>query len=75
MRINFTKLISESGEKLTKVQLAREMAAAGLFKNTRSAEITIQDIEHGRAKGIKWDLIRFLAARFNRPGSEIIEWQ
>lgn len=74
MRINFTKLIKESADKPAKTMLAKEMAEAGLFKNKRTAEITIQNIEQGRAKSIKWDLLKFLIKRFEIKGSEIIEW-
>ena len=37
MRIDFHKLIKQSGEKLTKADLAREMVAKGIFRNQVSA--------------------------------------
>lgn len=74
MKIDFTALIKESGEKLSKKALAREMSKEGLFKNTRSAENMIQFHQTGRAKGCDWDLLKFLCERFNRKGSDIIKW-
>jgi hypothetical protein len=74
MKILFEKLITESGENLTKRKLAKEMAEAGLFNNLRTAEVTIQNHIHGRSKYVRWDLIKWLAFRFNRKGTDIIQW-
>lgn len=74
MRVDFDKLIKESGEKFSKRQLAREMFEEGLFKSVRSAEMTIQYHIHGRAKSCDWELLKYLIKRFKRKGSEIIEW-
>jgi len=74
MKINFTRLIAESGEKLTKAQLAREMTEAELFGSQTSGELMIQRLQNGKAKSVKWDVIKWLVKRFNRPGAEIITW-
>ena len=75
MKIDFTKLIAESGEKLTKIQLAREMTAEGLFKNVRSAEMMIQYHQSGRAKSCDWVLLKYLCRRFKRKGADVINWK
>ena len=74
MRINFEKLIKESGEDLTVSKLAEEMAEAGLFRNKKSAYDMIHYHIKGKALGCDWALLKYLCARFKKKGSEIIEW-
>ena len=72
MRINFQKLITNSGQPLTKAQLAREMVAKGIFKNQVSAYNMIQYHERGEAKSIDYDLLQYLMNRFGLTMNEII---
>ena len=58
MRIDFEKLIKDSGEKLTKYKLAGEMADAGLFKNRKSAYDMILYNNAGKAKSLDIELIK-----------------
>ena len=74
MKIDFNKLLKESGENLSKRKLAIEMTNAGLFKNLRSAENMIQYHQKGQMKSVDWALLVFLAQRFNKTGCEIIQW-
>ena len=74
MRINFQKLITNSGQPLTKAQLAREMVAKGIFKNQVSAYNMIQYHERGEAMSVDYLLLAFLMQRFNiKSMDEIIE--
>ena len=73
MKINFQKLIAESGESLTKAQLAREMVAKGIFKNQVSAYNMIQFHERGEAKSIDYELLQFLMKRFKLTINQIIQ--
>jgi hypothetical protein len=72
MKIDFLKLITDSGEKLTKAELAREMVAKGIFKNQTSAYNMIQFHERGEAKSIDYELLQYLMERFNLTANEII---
>jgi len=72
MRINFQKIITNSGEPLTKAQLAREMVAKGIFKNQVSSYNMIQFHERGEAKSIDYELLQYLMERFNLTASQII---
>ena len=72
MKINFQNIITNSGEPLTKSQLAREMVKAGIFKNQVSAYNMIQYHERGEAKSIDYDLLRYLMNRFGLTMNEII---
>jgi hypothetical protein len=74
MKIDFTKLINESGEKFSKAALAREMVAEGLFKTEKSAINMIQYHQAGHAKSCGWELLKYLSRRFKCPGSGIIQW-
>lgn len=74
MRIDFTKLIKDSGEKLTKRKLAEEMFHAGIFKSKKSAINMIQYHQSGKAKSCDYALICYLVKRFNRKGTEILQW-
>ena len=74
MRINFEKLIKDSGEDITVSDLAREMASEGVFKNAKSAYDMIHFHIAGKAKGCDWELLKYLCARFNKKGAEIIQW-
>jgi hypothetical protein len=74
MKIDFKLLIKESGEDLTQSDLAREMVKAGIFENKHSAINMMQYHQSGKAKGCDWELLKYLAKRFNRKGSEIIQW-
>jgi hypothetical protein len=72
MKINFQKIITESGQSLTKAQLAREMVAQGIFKNQVSAYNMIQFHERGEAKSIDYELLQYLMKRFNLTASQIL---
>lgn len=72
MKINFQKIITNSGEPLTKAQLAREMVAKGIFKNQVSAYNMIQYHERGEAKSIDYELLLFLMNRFGLSIDKII---
>jgi hypothetical protein len=74
MKIDFKKLIEESGEKLTQVRLAREMFSKGIFNSERSAINMIQYHQTGKAKSCDYALLKYLVERFNRKGSEILQW-
>ena len=74
MRIDFEKLIKDSGEKLTKYKLAGEMADAGLFKNRKSAYDMILYNNAGKAKSLDIELIKYLMVRFNKEAKDIIQW-
>lgn len=72
MKINFQQIITNSGEPLTKAQLAREMVAKGIFKNQVSAYNMIQYHERGEALSIDYQLLQYLMERFNLTASQII---
>ena len=72
MKINFQKIITNSGQPLTKAQLAREMVAKGIFKNQVSAYNMIQFHERGEAKSIDYELLEFLKTRFNLTETQIL---
>lgn len=74
MKIDFKLLIAESGEKLTQTALAKEMVEQGLFDNTHSAINMMQYHSTGKAKSCDYALLKYLVARFNRKGSEILTW-
>ena len=75
MKIDFEQLIKDSGEVLTISQLAEEMAEAGVFKNKKSAYDMIHYHIAGKAKSCDWDLLKYLCARFNKKGTDIITWE
>jgi len=72
MRIDFHKLIKQSGEKLTKADLAREMVAKGIFRNQVSAYQMLQYHERGKAKSIDYEFLKFLMQRFNLKLQDVI---
>jgi len=76
MKINFTRLIQESGrsDRLTKKKVARALMDADFCSSVQSGEQMIQNLENGKAKSIKFDLITFLAEYFHCTGKNIIEW-
>ena len=76
MKINFTRLIQESGlsDRLTKKKIAYDLMKAEFCKSVHSGEQMIQNLENGKAKSIKFDLIKFLAIYFHCTGQNIIEW-
>ena len=74
MKIDFKKLIEESGEKLTQVGLAREMFSEGLFNSEKSAINMIQYHQTGKAKSCDYALLKYLVERFNRKGTDILQW-
>jgi len=74
MKIDFLKLIKDSGEKMTKLSLAQEMFDEGLFKSRKSAINMISYYQDEKAKGCDWSLLKYLCKRFNKKGSEIITW-
>ena len=73
MKINFQQIIANSGEQLTKAQLAREMVALGIFKNQVSAYNMMQYHQRGEANSIDYELLEFLKRRFNLTTSQVIE--
>lgn len=73
MKINFQKIITDSGEPLTKAQLAREMVSKGIFKNQVSAYNMMQFHERGEAKSIDYELLQYLMERFKISASQIIK--
>ena len=75
MKIDFEKLIKDSGEILTKYKLAGEMADAGLFKNRKSAYDMILYNNAGKAKSLDIELIKYLMVRFNKEAKDIIQWE
>ena len=74
MRIDFEKLIQESGKKMTKLSLAKEMFKAGLFKSQKSAINMINYHQNGKAKSVDLLLLKYLIKRFNKTAQEIINW-
>jgi len=79
MRINFEKLIQDYNAKnpkanLNKSKLAREFVKAELFTSEVSALNMMRINDAGKAKTFTKSLIIFLCDRFDKKGSEIIEW-
>ena len=74
MKINFTRLIQESGRRMTKKKIAKALMDADFCSSVQSGEQMIQNLENGKAKSIKFDLIKFLAEYFHCTGKNIIEW-
>ena len=74
MRIDFEKLIQESGKKMTKLSLAKEMFKAGLFKSQKSAINMINYHQNGKAKSVDLLLLKYLIKRLNKTAQEIINW-
>lgn len=72
MRIDFNKIIKESGKDLTKAKLARDMVNAGIFKNQVSAYNMIQYHERGEAKSIDYQLLQYLMDYFDLTANQII---
>ena len=72
MRIDFQKIITNSGQPLTKADLAREMVAKGIFRNQVSAYQMLQYHERGEAKSIDYELLKFLMQRFNLKLQDVI---
>ena len=72
MKIDFQKIITNSGEPLTKAQLAREMVAKGIFKNQVSAYHIMQRHERGESYSIDYELLDFLMTRFHITLNEIL---
>ena len=74
MKIDFDKLIQDSGEKMTKLSLAKDMFKAGLFKSHKSAINMINYHQNGKAKSVDLLLLKYLIVRFNKTAQEIINW-
>jgi len=72
MRIDFQKIITNSGQPLTKAQLARDMVAKGIFKNQVSAYQMLQYHERGEAKSIDYELLKYLMDRFSLKIEDVI---
>ena len=72
MKIDFQKIITNSGKPLTKAQLARDMVAKGIFKTQVSAYHIIQYHERGEAKSIDYELLQYLMERFSLTASQIL---
>jgi hypothetical protein len=73
MKIDFQKMITNSGKPLTKAQLARDMVAEGIFKNQVTAYNMIQYHERGEAKSIDYELLQYLMEKFSLTASQIIQ--
>ena len=73
MKIDFQKIITQSGKPLTKAQLAREMVAEGIFKNQVSAYNMMQYHERGEAKSIDYELLQYLMKKFNLTANQILQ--
>jgi hypothetical protein len=73
MKINFQEIITNSGQPLTKAQLARDMVAEGIFKNQVSAYNMMQYHERGEARSIDYELLEYLKRRFNLTSDQIIK--
>ena len=74
MKIDFRKIIQESGEELTQTALAKEMVEKGLFDNTHSAINMMQYHQSGKAKSCDYVLLLYLMERFNKKASDILNW-
>jgi len=72
MRIDFQKIITNSGQPLTKADLAREMVAKGIFRNQVSAYQMLQYHERGEAKSIDYELLKYLMDRFSLKIEDVI---
>jgi hypothetical protein len=72
MKINFQKIITNSGQPLTKAQLARDMVEQGIFKSQVSAYNMMQFHERGEAKSVDYELLQYLMDRFNLTADQII---
>jgi hypothetical protein len=73
MRIDFQRIITNSGQPLTKAQLAREMVAMGIFKNQASAYSIMQRYERGEASSIQYEILEFLMGRFQITLDQILK--
>ena len=73
MKINFQEIITNSGQPLTKAQLARDMVAKGIFKNQVSAYNMMQYHERGEAQSIDYELLQYLMERFHLTSNQIIK--
>jgi len=78
LRVNFKGILRnhyiKSGEYLSLSDLAREMTNEGLFISFDSAKMIIHRHLSGKARRIKWDLLKFLMTRFDiKSMDEIIE--
>lgn len=73
MRIVFEKLTEKAG--ITTNQLAKELSLAGFYKNVHSAETVIYNHINGKSKHpVSWDLLKWLALRFECKGADLIQW-
>jgi len=72
MKIDFDKILKESGEGITKRKLAEEMYKAGVFKSVISGINMMNYHERGDAKSIDYELLQYLMDRFNLSASQII---
>jgi hypothetical protein len=72
MKIDFDRIIKNSGEKISKRNLAEEMYQAGVFKSVISGINMMNYHERGEAKSIDYELLGFLMERFDLTKDEII---
>jgi hypothetical protein len=72
MKIDFDQIIKNSGEKISKRNLAEEMYQAGIFKSVISGINMMNYHERGEAKSIDYELLQYLMERFNLTSDEII---
>jgi len=73
MKIDFKKLIANSGEQISMLSIAKDMASKGLFKSVQSAYNCIWYHNTGRAKSIDLALLEYLEDRFNLKCDQIIK--
>ena len=72
MKIDFDIIIKNSGEAISKRNLAEEMYQAGVFKSVISGINMMNYHERGEAKSIDYELLEFMKQRFNLTETEIL---
>jgi len=73
MKIDFKKLIENSGEQISMLRLAKDMTSQGLFRSVQSAYNCIWYHNTGRAKTIDLALLEYLSERFKLTTDKIIK--
>jgi hypothetical protein len=74
MKLDIKQIIKQSGEHISQTGLAKEMVEDGIFKNLHSAINMLQYHSAGKSKSVDYALLKWLCIRFNRKGSDIIQW-
>jgi hypothetical protein len=70
VKIDINQIIQDSGENLTKLDLAKEAFRKGVFKSQKSAINMLNYNIKGRAKSLDDQLLSFLAGRFGYTDCE-----